>query len=569
MSVTVSETAQQVSLGTAVGFTAQVDGADPIGSVPAPLWYRYRVRLIGQDYQTIRDFGPRADLLWAPNAREGTYEMEVTAMNLATGETVAQNSLVQVSPVAFDVPVITPTSHPLVFLYSAPGCASGSRMRVEIQSPAGDSQATPYKSCHSGVTTNFYVAGLQPNTSYQLQHKVDTGSAFVDGPSMTFTTGALPIQFAPYSVLKSTANASQGVLLQSSLFEPVVATDLNGNILWYYPSGDITFLTRPESGGRFLGIYEDPNQDTAHQVVREFDLTGYTIQETNAARVNQQLQAMNKAQVGAFHHEAMRLPDGNLMVLGSIEQVLTDIQGPGPVDVLGDMIIVLDKNLQVLWAWDAFDHLDPHRMATLGETCTPTTAGCPPIYNAAQANDWLHGNALQLTADGNILYSVRHQDWVIKIDYSNGSGTGDILWRLGAAGDFTINSSDLNPWFSHQHNPNFESGDSTLLDLFDNGNVRYAQDGSAHSRGQVLKIDEPNRVATPVLNADLGSYSLAVGSAQRLADGNMHFDLGFINTAKGQFSQSVEVDPSGNIVYQVQAPTPFYRTFRMTTLYAQ
>src|SRR5215472_3293005 len=112
MSVSITSTAHQVALGTAVGFAAQVDGADPVGSAPPPLWYRYRVRLVGQDYQMVRDFGPREDLLWAPSAREGAYEVEVTAMNLATGETVAQTSVVQVSPLAYAAPVITPTSHP-------------------------------------------------------------------------------------------------------------------------------------------------------------------------------------------------------------------------------------------------------------------------------------------------------------------------------------------------------------------------------------------------------------------------------------------------------------------------
>jgi len=60
-----------------------------------------------------------------------------------------------------------------------------------------------------------------------------------------------------------------------------------------------------------------------------------------------------------------------------------------------------------------------------------------------------------------------------------------------------------------------------------------------------------------------------VGSAQRLADDNYHFNLGFINTAQGQFSQSVEVDAAGNFVYQIQSPTPVYRSFRLTTLYGQ
>ena len=42
--------------------------------------------------------------------------------------------------------------------------------------------------------------------------------------------------------------------------------------------------------------------------------------------------------------------------------MLTGVQGKGTVDVLGDMILVLDRDLQVVWTWDAFDHLDPHRI---------------------------------------------------------------------------------------------------------------------------------------------------------------------------------------------------------------
>ena len=81
---------------------------------------------------------------------------------------------------------------------------------------------------------------------------------------------------------------------------------------------------------------------------------------------------------------------------------MTDVQGPGPVDVLGDMIIVFDPDLQVLWTWDTFDHLDTARLATAGETCTRAGGGCPPFYLADKANDWTHGNAIQLTADGNL-----------------------------------------------------------------------------------------------------------------------------------------------------------------------
>jgi hypothetical protein len=48
-------------------------------------------------------------------------------------------------------------------------------------------------------------------------------------------------------------------------------------------------------------------------------------------------------------------------------------------------------------------------------------------------------------ADGDLVLSIRHQDWVIKIDYRNGAGDGPVVWRLGADGDFAVNSTDPNP----------------------------------------------------------------------------------------------------------------------------
>jgi arylsulfate sulfotransferase len=74
--------------------------------------------------------------------------------------------------------------------------------------------------------------------------------------------------------------------------------------------------------------------------------------------------------------------------------LLTNVQGPGTVDVIGNMLLEFDLNLQVVWTWNAFDHLDPSRLATLGETCTNGQTGCPPLVLATVANDWLHGNSV-------------------------------------------------------------------------------------------------------------------------------------------------------------------------------
>jgi arylsulfate sulfotransferase len=287
------------------------------------------------------------------------------------------------------------------------------------------------------------------------------------------------------------------------------------------------------------------------------------LRETNAARVSEQLVARGMHPIITFHHEVRGLPDGGILALAATERILTDVQGPGPVDVIGDIILVLDRNLQLQWAWDTFDHLDTHRLATQNETCVPTGGGCPPIRLAAIGNDWTHGNSLQLTPDGDILYSARHQNWLIKIDYHNGDGTGDILWRLGKDGDFQFISSDPYPWFSHQHDANIDAGG--LLKVFDNGNDRIAVDPSANSRGQVIQLDEVNHTATVLVNANLGDASIALGSAQALPDGNYHFHLGYI--VKNNTTRIVEVDQTGNIVYDMKIGELQYRSFRMQDLY--
>jgi hypothetical protein len=199
-------------------------------------------------------------------------------------------------------------------------------------------------------------------------------------------------------------------------------------------------------------------------------------------------------------------------------------------------------------------------MATQRDRCTPDA--CPPLFLSAEANDWLHANAVTETPDGNLLLSLRSQDWVIKIDYQRGRGTGNVIWKLGKDGDFRIVSSDPDPWFSHQHDATLHVDGS--LSLFDNGNVRREADENARSRGQVFRLDEQNLVAELVLNADLGAYAFALGSAQRLENGNYFFNVGFRQDATGI---SIEVDPSGNPVYAIQGSAPEYRTFRMKDLY--
>ena len=46
--------------------------------------------------------------------------------------------------------------------------------------------------------------------------------------------------------------------------------------------------------------------------------------------------------------------------------------------------------------------------------------------------DWTHSNAIVYNpADGNLMLSIRHQSWIVGIDYRDGAGAGDVLWVPG------------------------------------------------------------------------------------------------------------------------------------------
>src|SRR5262249_11798790 len=153
----------------------------------------------------------------------------------------------------------------------------------------------------------------------------------------------------------------------------------------------------------------------------------------------------------------------------------------------------------------------------------------------------------------------RSQDWVIKLDYANGTGDGHIIWRLGPGGNFTIHSSDPSPWFSHQHDVRYVNN-STLV-LFDNGNIRRSQNPRANSRGQELVLDERTMQATLVVNANLRDYASALGSAQLLPNGNLAFDSGFDE-------RTIEVRPNGTKTYVLKMNLPGlqYRSYLYSNL---
>jgi hypothetical protein len=231
------------------------------------------------------------------------------------------------------------------------------------------------------------------------------------------------------------------------------------------------------------------------------------------------------------------------------------------------MLIELDENLQVVWTWNEFDHLDIRRKGSIG-VCAQG-GGCPAVLVGEKMGDWTHTNSVSYTSDGNLIVSLSGQHWVIKIDYENGKGSGRILWRLGQDGDFKLDSPDPNAWFSSQHDPKFDVPGSPVLSLYDNGWPRHDKDPAAHSRGQVYLLDEAQHTARLLVNADLGVWSSAFGSAQRLCNGGYSFNSGNIQGIPQVRARTVEVLPDGSTAFLAEHAWSTYRSFRMKSMYEQ
>ncbi len=380
-----------------------------------------------------------------------------------------------------------------------------------------------------GGPVSLFVAGMKGNTLYHMRGVVQfsDGTQYMD-PDMTFTTVAYPTAQVPVLTVTTTPGMTpqSGVELLDlveggATVAPVVVADLNGNILWSYNAG-LPSTTGPNPvkllpNGHFLINFCGVSPDGENSVLQEVDLSGTVIWQMTAADLNKALSAATCAgcniTVIGTHHDFVMLPSGHLIVIAATQQLISGRM------VTGDVLIDLDQNHNPVWLWNEFDHLDTSRQ--------------PMNYP-----DWTHTNAVIYSADdGNLIVSIRHQNWLVKVDYNNGAGAGDILWKLGYQGDFTLaGGTDPTDWFYAQHGPSFTTTNTTgkfSLILFDNGNDRFFPSGqvqcgvagssTCYSTVPLLQLDETTKTATIAFNPTTPDYSYFGGNAEVLKNGNVEY----------------------------------------------
>jgi arylsulfotransferase ASST/type IX secretion system substrate protein len=223
--------------------------------------------------------------------------------------------------------------------------------------------------------------------------------------------------------------------------------------------------------------------------------------------LNDKYQILDTLQVGNGYktntHDIIYLDNGNhYLMIYDVQPIGMDtvVEGGDPdASVKGFVMQELDSDHNVIFQWRSWDHFD--------------ITDANNVNLTAQTVDYVHVNAFDTTADGNILICCRHFDEVTKINRN----TGEIIWRFGPKAKnnmFTFTNDTMGFTYSHD----IQQLKNGNLTLFDNGNYH----NPSFSRAVEYDIDEENLTATLVweYGNDPAIYSSAKGGSRRLDNGN-------------------------------------------------
>jgi len=243
-------------------------------------------------------------------------------------------------------------------------------------------------------------------------------------------------------------------------------------------------------------------------------------------------------------HDLQILPNGNALLMAYDAETMDMskiVPGGNPdATVTGLIIQELDPSKNVIFEWRSWDHF----------AITDTTSALtdPQI-------DLVHGNALALANDGNLLLSSRNQSEITKINLQ----TGDVIWRLGGkANQFKFIGGQP---FAYQHDVRqLPNGDITV---FDNHGTMQTPAASA---GIEYKIDETNNTATQVWDFSHNPpvFGTFMGNTERLPDGNTFMSWGAPSQAQGfSYVTMTELSPDNTPIFEFTFDEPYvsYRAF--------
>ena len=358
-----------------------------------------------------------------------------------------------------------------------------------------DGQRTWSETPSEEMTTNHEVpvVGMRAGLTHSITAiLVDANGRSVGTAAQTFDVPELPEAFPTLKVTVRDADRMQpGVTIFNvngrwdesgasapANFAPAIIVDDEGYIIWYYLPGvhKVHDIRRVSKGNLIYEVW--PGTDG----MIEIDMLG-NIQRRWHFSGTAKDAAPDSIPVAtdSFHHDFVELPSGNFLLLSTEVRVIedwytseTDPDAPrATANVIGDVIVEVSPEGEVVKEWSLFDILDVNRIGYNSLREDFWRRHYDGVVDGV-VHDWTHGNAIIYEEEDNsFVMSVPYQDAVIKVSMD----TGELVWILGNHDNWNEPQASrlLTPvgdvaW-SYKHHAVSRTGNGTYL-LFDNGVAR-------------------------------------------------------------------------------------------------
>lgn len=340
----------------------------------------------------------------------------------------------------------------------------------------------------SGLEHSITLVELKGNTHYNYQVIAKSKSGNVQSEIGEFTTKPFPINILHLRWKKDEFEALDGYILsQRRLVNGTIyLIDSDGDVVWYNPIPKQPKLSHWTKNKTILVLYGSTgHRNSSGDHIVEYDLYGNELFHINLSDLNRPIEA---------HHEVRFDKNGDIIMLiyQNKEFDVSSLGGVTDQNVLGDKIIKMNSNGEILWEWSVFDYINPLEDSSILKT----------------ADDWSHANSLSIDIDGNYLISFRNFNQVWKIDATS----GNVIWKFGSEGDFNMGDGDS---FSGQHAFHLNKDGDYMV--FDNGR------SNRKTRVITYSLNETSMAALTQLVIDLPEdlYSDKMGSAYLMNNDNI------------------------------------------------
>ena len=389
------------------------------------------------------------------------------------------------------------------------------------------------------------------------------------GQAATMLARAIQRANPTVGLIVNEPQAAQGYTLISSIHTDVVyLIDHLGRAVhtWNLPGRRIPQAKLLENGN--LLVRQDPNRSQSIHEIIEVDLASNIVWQYTYK--------------GIFHHDFLKLPNGNLLLL--MEDIMMPEEAiaaganpkyslyPRSYDYLLEVKPIGPNSGEVVWEWSMLDHLI--------QDYDPTKPDYGPIaghperidinYHHRRDGDWSHINAVDYNPIlDQIMLTVRHfsELWIIDHNTTTEEAAGprgDLLYRWGntrAYGNGGYEDQHLFwPHNAHWIPPGLPGAGNVLI--FNNGREIGTQPRSYSSIDEITLPLFKDNVYPRSPDLDFASaqpqwiytapnpaefYSHIMGGVQRLPNGTTLI----CDSTRGSILQ---VTPEGKIVWQYNNP---------------